>query len=232
MSKNPKRLKRRQEELPKNTRQNIVPQSINQQKYWDAIQQNQIIFCTGPAGCGKTLLALTYGIKLLLSGQIKKIIVVRPLVAVKNFGETKSIGAFPGSLFEKITMWLGSIFDDLELLISKEQLQKFVDDGCFEFTPLALCRGRTFSNCLVLIEECQNLSLEDDGALMLLTRLGNNAKIIFAGDLQQKDLSGTSALGDAIKRFKNMDQIGVVELEKIDIMRNPLIAKILEKYGK
>lgn len=210
----------------------IEPKSPNQQLYFDSIRDNIITFVTGPAGSGKSFIAFWHGLKYLLEQKISKIIIVRPLVAVNNFGESKNLGAVPGGIIEKLLPWLAGILDNAELLIDRRKLEMLLGGGSIEFMPLALCRGRSFHNALILIEEAQNISLDGDGLKMLLTRIGENSKCIIAGDIQQKDLHKTSisALADAMDRFKNTKDIGIIELERADIIRSEIVKTILDKY--
>lgn len=233
MSKRKIRQQKRKEDLKQSRLiKEIVPKSPNQTEYFDAIAKNTINFVVGPPGAGKSFIALYHGLMMLSEEKINKIIIIRPLVEVKNFGEMKNIGAIPGSLSEKLTPWLAGVFDNSELLIDKSTFERFIRMGAIEMMPLAFCRGRTFHNALVIVEEAQNISLKDGGLKMVLTRIGENCKMIVAGDLSQKDIgvANTSALEDALVRFQNTKNIGIIKLNDNDIIRSEIIKTIIQKY--
>lgn len=211
----------------------LEPKTVNQQHYFKSIEENTYTFVTGPAGTGKSLIAFWYALKLLDEGKIAKIIIIRPMVEVKNYGEQK-LGSLPGDVNSKILSWVLGVFDNSELLLDMNYLYNLISNGIIEFSPLALCRGRTFHNSCVIVEEAQNISTDEKGMQMVLTRLGLESKMIINGDLSQKDLGTNkkSALEDAITRFKDTPSFGIVKLGKEDIQRNANISIILDKFNE
>lgn len=212
----------------------IAPKSENQAKYFQSIDSNPYTFVIGPPGTGKTFIALWHGLKLLFDedSPIERIAVIRPLVEVNNFDE-KSLGALPGDSREKLAPWMGAILDSMREVMPEHEMNKLLASKYIEFFNIALCRGRSFVNTFVIIDESQNITVEGDGMKMLLTRLGEGSKMVIAGDLKQSDIGGRkgSALKDAIRKFNNERGFGVCLLEPQDIVRNKLISRILEIYG-
>jgi phosphate starvation-inducible PhoH-like protein len=226
-----RRHNRQQEREQQARLEKIEPKSYNQKLYFNSIRDNTYTFVVGPAGTGKSFIPLYIGLTKLYKEEIEKIIFIRPLIEVNNFFE-KSLGALPGDIKGKLAGWNGGVQDNLAVLIPDDrERQRLIDSSKIEFLPLSLCRGRTFHNTFVIVEEAQNVSLEGEGMKMILTRLGENSKMIIAGDIEQKDTGKRqSALQDAITRFSNTEQFGIIELEKSDIVRNTLISIVLEKY--
>jgi len=216
------------------TVEEIHPKTDNQKEYFKTIRSNTYTFCVGPPGTGKTFIALWHGLKAVLDQKnpIEKIIVVRPMVEVKNFDE-KSLGSLPGDAQQKVAPWVGAIMDSLKEVMHEQQIGRLISSKTIEFLSMSLCRGRSFNNAFVIIDEAQNITLEGDGMKMLLTRLGRNSKMVVAGDLKQSDLSKNkaSALCDAMRRFENERGFGLCALQSEDIVRNKHISRILELYG-
>jgi phosphate starvation-inducible PhoH-like protein len=206
--------------------------SANQQKYLDAIANKDIIFCSGHAGTGKTLLALSAALSLRNDPArgYERIVIIRPYIK-SNMNE--EIGALPGGLDEKVAPFLESIMDNLRQLCSKEEAERLIRSQDIEFTVLSMCRGRSFTNCIVIVEEAQNVPISGGAMKMLLTRIGRNAKLIIAGDTDQLDIEHRhSGFEDAIRRLQGLSEIAFVEMyEEADIQRNPIIAKILKRYS-
>lgn len=205
----------------------IYPKTINQSKYLDALNDNEIVFGLGPAGTGKTFMAVLYAASLLKKQKIKKIVLVRPVVEA---GE--KLGFLPGDLKEKIDPYLIPLYDSLEECFGKDKVEKMIEKGTIEIAPLAYMRGRTLDNAVIILDEAQNTTLPQ--MKMFLTRLGFNSKMIITGDVTQIDLlhKSQSGLIEASSILKNIRGIKFVEFEKNDVMRNPLVYKIIERYEK
>ena len=235
MSHRQSRRKTRQSERKEKTAPQLAeiqPKTANQKKYFKSIRQNPYSFVVGPPGTGKTFIALWHGIKAVLDPRspIEKIVVIRPLVEVKNFDEAK-MGALPGDAKQKMAPWMGGMMDSMREVMYENDVYKMLRN--IDFFNMALCRGRSFTNTFVIIDEAQNITVEGDGMKMLLTRLGRDSKMVIAGDLKQSDL-GThkaSAMRDAIRKFCTEPGFGVTLLEPGDIQRNSHISRILELYG-
>lgn len=227
--------RQRQAQEQANKRLNhIEPKSINQKKYFRSIRSNPYSFVIGPPGTGKTYIALWHGLKAVFdrNSPITKIAIVRPLVEVQNFDE-KSLGALPGDAQQKMTPWMGGMMDALRDFVHEGEIKRLLAQNIIEFYNVALCRGRSFINTFVIIDETQNITVEGDGMKMLLTRLGKGSKMVIAGDLKQSDIRRDKASGlrDAIKKFYDVEGFGVTLLGPGDIVRNELISTILEAYG-
>jgi len=203
----------------------IFARTINQKEYIESIKDNLIVFGSGPAGTGKTYLAIAYAVKLLKENKIKKIVLTRPAVEA---GE--ELGFLPGDLKDKVDPYLIPIYDSLHDFFDMATIEKFITDKIIEIAPLAFMRGRTFDNALIVLDEAQNTTITQ--MKMFLTRIGFNSKMIITGDPLQIDINKHSLSGfkDALVRFSKIKEIKILEFEKIDIIRNPLIYKILECY--
>ena len=203
----------------------IKPRSKKQAEYFNLVKKKDLVFCCGPAGTGKTYLAVALAVSMLKSGQIDKIILSRPAVEA---GER--LGFLPGDLKEKIDPYLRPIYDALNDMLSFSEVLKKIENGLIEIAPLAFMRGRTLSNSFIILDESQNTTAIQ--MKMFLTRLGENSKMIVNGDLSQVDLpSGTkSGLRESMRILKNIDDIGFVEFTDKDVVRNSLVSKIVSKY--
>lgn len=203
----------------------VFPKTINQAMYLSAMNKNEIVFGIGPAGTGKTYLAVLYASNLLKHQQIKKIVLVRPVVEA---GE--KLGFLPGDLKEKIDPYLIPLYDCLEDCFGKEHLAKMMEKGIIEVAPLAYMRGRTLDNACIILDEAQNTTLMQ--MKMFLTRLGFNSKMFITGDISQIDLVNKkdSGLIEASRLLNDIEGIKFVYFSKEDVMRNPLVYKIIEKY--
>ncbi|MAI76339.1 MAG: phosphate starvation-inducible protein PhoH [Pelagibacteraceae bacterium TMED65] len=203
----------------------IKPRSKKQVEYFNLVKKKDLVFCCGPAGTGKTYLAVALAVSMLKSGQIDKIILSRPAVEA---GER--LGFLPGDLKEKIDPYLRPIYDALNDMLSFSEVLKKIENGLIEIAPLAFMRGRTLSNSFIILDESQNTTAIQ--MKMFLTRLGENSKMIVNGDLSQVDLpSGTkSGLRESMRILKNIDDIGFVEFTDKDVVRNSLVSKIVSKY--
>ena len=186
-----------------------------------------MVFCCGPTGTGKTYLSVAYAVSMLKSGQIEKIILTRPAVEA---GE--HLGFLPGDIKEKIDPYLRPIYDALNDMLSFSEVIKKLESGFIEIAPLAFMRGRTLSNAFIILDESQNTTPIQ--MKMFLTRLGENSKMIINGDLSQVDLpSGTkSGLRESINILQKVNDIGFIEFTEKDVVRNPLVSKIVTEYEK
>ncbi len=203
----------------------IFAKTINQQRYLEAIEQNDLVFSIGPAGTGKTYVAVVHAISKLKNGDISKIILTRPAVEA---GE--NLGFLPGDLKEKIDPYLRPLYDALYEVLGTKQTEELIERGTIEIAPLAYMRGRTLENAFVILDEAQNTT---KGQMKLfLTRLGFRSKMVVTGDLTQIDLPprAISGLIHATQLLKNVSGIDVIRFERIDVIRHPLIQKILERY--
>ena len=205
----------------------IYPKSDGQNKYIQAVNEYDVIFGLGPAGTGKSYLAVAKAVQFLKKGHIDKIILSRPAVEA---GE--NLGFLPGDMKDKVDPYLRPIYDALYEMMPFEIVEKKIQEGIIEIAPVAFMRGRTFKNSFIIIDEAQNTSSIQ--MKMILTRLGHGSKMIINGDLSQVDLpSGTkSGLRESIKILDNIDDIGFIEFGNKDVVRNPLVSKIVYNYEK
>ena len=203
----------------------IFARSLNQKKYFHMLNNKNIVFAIGPAGTGKTYLAVAKAISYLQKGIVKKIILSRPAVEV---GE--KLGFLPGDLKEKVDPFLRPIYDALYEMMPYDQVEKKINNGIIEIAPIAFMRGRTLEDCYIILDEAQNTSLIQ--MKMFLTRLGNNSKMVVTGDKTQIDLilKNKSGLIDAEKKLKKIKDIGFVYLGAKDVARHELVQRIIEAY--
>lgn len=203
----------------------IYPRSLNQKLYIKSLDSNDIVFALGPAGTGKTYLAVLYALSKLKSNKYKKIILVRPIVEA---GE--KLGFLPGDFKDKVDPYLVPIYDGLYDALGKENTDKMIAKGTIEVAPLAYMRGRTLENAIIILDEAQNTTLSQ--MKMFLTRLGFNSKMIITGDVTQIDLpnKNISGLLEAVSLLDEIDGIRIVNFQKYDVMRHPLVFKIIERY--
>jgi phosphate starvation-inducible PhoH-like protein len=203
----------------------IKVKNLNQLKYLDTIENSTITFGIGPAGTGKTFLAVASAVKMYSTDQIKKIILTRPAVEA---GER--LGYLPGDLSQKIDPYLVPLFDSLEYFFGNETLQYLIEKRNIEIVPLAYMRGRTLNDACIILDEAQNAKVSQ--IKMFLTRLGENSKMIITGDESQIDLLNKdfSGLKKTRKSISNIDEISVVEFQNTDIVRNKIVSKILEVF--
>jgi len=205
----------------------ITARSPNQDAYIQALRSYDMVFGLGPAGTGKTYLAVAMGVSLLLSGHVERLIFSRPALEA---GER--LGFLPGDLKEKIDPYLRPIYDALYDFLPPDHIERRIANKEIEIAPLAFMRGRTLSNAFVLLDEAQNATCLQ--MKMALTRLGRNSRMIITGDLQQSDLpqSEKSGLKDALDRLKDIPEVAIARLSKEDVMRHALVQKILGAYEK
>jgi phosphate starvation-inducible PhoH-like protein len=199
----------------------------NQRCLVDESFENDLIFAIGPAGTGKTYTAIALAVRALKNKEIKKIILSRPAVEA---GE--NLGFLPGDLKEKIDPYLQPLYDALQDMIHPKKLEEFMKDGVIQIAPLAFMRGRTLSNAYVILDEAQNTTINQ--LKMFLTRMGHNTKFIVTGDVTQIDLPQKSQSGllHALKILKKIKSISIVQFNKKDIVRHPLVRDIVEAYEK
>jgi phosphate starvation-inducible protein PhoH and related proteins len=203
----------------------IVPKTINQKRYLQFIRKHDIVFGVGPAGTGKTYLAMAAALSGLLEGQFEKIILTRPAVEA---GE--ALGFLPGDLNEKILPYLRPLYDAMYDMVGKEDSARLIEKGVIEIAPLAYMRGRTLSNACILLDEAQNTTPEQ--MMMFLTRLGERSRMIVTGDITQVDLprAKTSGLKQAIQVLQRVSGIKFFYFEYADVVRHPLVSAIIQAY--
>ena len=203
----------------------IAPKTMGQMEFVKAMEKKDIVFAIGPAGTGKTYLAVVYAVELLKKGIIKKIVLTRPAVEA---GE--NLGFLPGDLKEKVDPYLIPLYDALYELLSKETCEKYMEKGTIEIAPLAYMRGRTLEDAFVILDEAQNTTPMQ--MKMFLTRLGFNSKMVITGDITQVDLirGKRSGLLDVQKILSGIQEIAFCLLSSDDVIRHPLVQKIIERY--
>lgn len=206
-------------------RQEIVPRTRNQLAYVEAMNKHDIVFALGPAGTGKTYLAVAMAVNALMTGKRDRIILARPAVEA---GE--NLGFLPGKLEDKINPYLRPLHDALREMIEPQELATLTERGMIELAPLAFMRGRTLNNSFIILDEAQNTT--DDQMLMFLTRLGFNSQCVIAGDPSQTDLPSrkTSGLARAIRLLSKIDGIRVCRFDRGDVMRHSLVERIVNAY--
>ena len=203
----------------------VYPKTKNQSVLVNEFRKNDLVFAVGPAGSGKTFLAVAEALRLVLSKKVNSIILTRPIVEA---GE--SLGFLPGTLEEKINPYLRPLYDSMGACIPREMVQKLTENGVIEIAPLAYMRGRTLSNCAVILDEAQNTTTEQ--MKMFLTRMGENSKMFITGDSTQIDLPrrAKSGLLHALKILRGIPEISIVELDDTDVVRSALVRKIVRAY--
>ena len=206
-------------------RKSVVPKTIGQKLYLQAIQKNAIVFGIGPAGTGKTYLAMAAAISALLKNQVQRIVLTRPAVEA---GE--ALGFLPGDLREKILPYLRPLYDALHDMLDPEDVATLSEKGVIEIAPLAYMRGRTLANAFIILDEAQNTSHEQ--MMMFLTRLGDDSRMIVTGDITQIDLprNKMSGLVQAPRILRNIPGIDFHHFTASDVVRHPLVQKIIDAY--
>ena len=208
--------------IPDAYRNRLKPRSENQKDYIRSMSENTITFCQGVAGSGKTHIAIGMALEYLLDDKVNRIIITRPVV---ESGE--KIGYLPGTAEEKLHPYLLPLLDEIKYFIPSSQYSSLKSNNKIEVVPLGLMRGRNFHNCFIVADECQNASF--DQLKMLLTRIGLNSKMVLTGDISQSDLHRHYQGGflNMIRSLDGIEGIGISELTNSDIVRNPIISKIL-----
>ncbi len=209
----------------KTWKKTIIPKSIGQKRYFEALNNFELVFGLGPAGTGKSYLAVAKGIHMLKKGLIEKIILTRPAVEA---GER--LGFLPGDMKEKIDPYLRPIYDALYEMIPADRVEKKIQSGEIEIAPLAFMRGRTFTNAFVIVDEAQNTTPVQ--MKMVLTRIGEGSRMVINGDLSQVDLPNgqTSGLKESKKILSKIRDIKITFLDTNDVIRHPIVAKIIKAY--
>ena len=212
----------------KKQRVTLLPRNKHQESYLLKLQDESksIVFAIGPAGTGKTMLAVQHGIKLFQEGKVDKIIVTRPAVSVDE-----DLGFLPGTLNEKMAPWTRPIFDVFQEYYKTQDIAKMLDEGVIEISPLAYMRGRTFKNAYIIADECQNTTINQ--MKMLLTRLGENSKMVVTGDLAQADRLSDNGLIDFCNLLTNKQtkHIDIAQFDHRDIERHEAVKEVLNIYG-
>lgn len=203
----------------------IKPKTIGQKEYVDAIRKKMIVFGMGPAGTGKTYLAMAMAITAFKNEEVGRIILTRPAIEA---GE--KLGFLPGDLQSKVDPYLRPLYDALYQIMGAESFQKNMEKGLIEVAPLAYMRGRTLDNAFIILDEAQNTTPAQ--MKMFLTRIGFGSKVVVTGDATQKDLApgATSGLDVALKVLKDIDEIGICKLTNKDVVRHPLVQRIVQAY--
>ena len=220
------KLKENVEYIIKTPKRSVIPRSERQKKYVRALKESDIIISTGPAGTGKTYLAVAVALTMLLEKKIERIILSRPAVEA---GER--LGFLPGDMKEKVDPYLRPLYDALYDLLDFEKIQKRIEIGDIEIAPIAFMRGRTLKNSFAILDEAQNAT--DTQIKMFLTRIGENSKIIINGDPSQIDLpnKNLSGLNRSKKLLGHLKEISVVDFDHSDVVRHPLVSKIVKAYS-
>ncbi len=205
----------------------IYPKTLGQKEYYQALMKNDVVFGIGPAGTGKTYLAVVFAIRALKNNEVKKIILTRPAVEA---GE--NLGFLPGDLKEKVDPYLRPLYDALYDMLGVEQTERLIEKGIVEIAPLAYMRGRTLEDAYVILDEAQNTT--DAQMKMFLTRLGLQSKMIITGDVTQIDLPRgvMSGLHRAMSILKGVKGIRFVYMSALDVVRHPVVQRIIERYDK
>ena len=206
-------------------RKRVAPKTVNQRRYLDAIDQNDIVFGIGPAGTGKTYLAMAQAVSFLVAKKVSRIILARPAVEA---GE--KLGFLPGDLQEKVNPYLRPLYDALYDMLDVERVARYIERGTIEIAPIAFMRGRTLNDSFVILDEAQNTTSEQ--MKMFLTRLGFGAKAVITGDVTQIDLpvGRTSGLVEAMKVVSAIDGIAFIHFDERDVVRHKLVQQIVKAY--
>ena len=209
----------------RSSKRTVQPRTEGQARYVEMIREHDLTFAVGPAGTGKTFLAVATAIEALRAGQVRRICLVRPAVEA---GE--NLGFLPGDLRAKLNPYLRPLLDSLNDMIDFDQARQLMEQEIIEVVPLAYMRGRTLNDAFVILDEAQNATVAQ--MKMFLTRMGQRSKMVVSGDTSQLDLPNgvQSGLADAVRRLSNIDAVAIVRLEKKDIVRHRLVQSIVEAY--
>ena len=198
--------------------------TLNQKSFYRTIGRNDVTFCVGPAGCGKTYLATHYALKNLAQGKYENMVITKPLVEVDG----EKMGYLPGDIDEKTAPYMMSLYYNMEQIIGKQRLDVLRSSGVVTVIPLAYMRGLTLTNSIVVLDEAQNSTPSQKKTF--LTRIGNGSKFIVNGDLMQSDIRRENGLEDSIKRFTGLKKVGFSRFTLEDVVRHPIVAELLERY--
>ena len=220
------KINRNIEYIIKTPKKSVIPRSERQKNYVRALKESDVVISTGPAGTGKTFLAVAVALTMLLEKKIERIILSRPAVEA---GER--LGFLPGDMRDKVDPYLRPLYDSLYDLLDYEKIQKKIEIGDIEIAPLAFMRGRTLKNSFAILDEAQNAT--DTQIKMFLTRIGENSKIVINGDPSQIDLpnKNLSGLNKSKKLLGHLKEISVVDFDHLDVVRHPLVSKIVKAYS-
>ena len=212
-------------QLIKTPRKSVIARSEKQSEYIKALKENEIVISLGPAGTGKSFLAVSVAVTLLMEKKIERVILSRPAVEA---GE--KLGFLPGDMKEKVDPYLRPLYDALYELFGADKINKKIESGEIEIAPLAFMRGRTLKNCFAILDEAQNAT--ETQIKMFLTRIGENSKLVVNGDPSQIDLINKSQSGliKSKKLLKNLNEIKIIEFDHNDVVRHPLVSKIIRAY--
>lgn len=213
--------------LIKTRKKDVAPRSPNQAHYIESIRHHELVFGLGPAGTGKTYLAVAVGVSMFLEGKVERLIFCRPAVEA---GER--LGFLPGDMKEKVDPYLRPIYDALHDMMPLDIVQKKIETGEIEIAPLAFMRGRTLSNAFVILDEAQNTTTTQ--MKMILTRMGESSRMVITGDITQTDLPPgiKSGLRDAVEILEGVEGIKFMQFENKDVVRHPLVSKIINAYDR
>ena len=214
-------------QLIKTPRKSVIARSEKQSEYIKALKENDIVMSLGPAGTGKSFLAVSVAVTLLMEKKIERVILSRPAVEA---GE--KLGFLPGDMKEKVDPYLRPLYDALYELFGADKIDKRIESGEIEIAPLAFMRGRTLKNCFAILDEAQNAT--ETQIKMFLTRIGENSKLVVNGDPSQIDLINKSHSGlvKSAKILKELNEIKIIEFDHTDVVRHPLVSKIIRAYQK
>lgn len=216
--------RRKKEETGQQTkrRKALKPKTKNQEDYVRAISANEVCFCTGPAGTGKTAVAVGLACDYLLDKRVEKIIVTRPVIE-----SGRGLGFLPGTFEEKIHPYLVPVLEEMQYRLNTNRVQAYREEGRIEVVPLEYMRGRNFHNCFMILDEAQNATFEQ--LKMFITRIGWDSKAVINGDIDQTDLLARDrgGLEEFLERLEDVVGVGMAELTDEDIIRNPIISKVL-----
>lgn len=211
---------------PKKQRIDIIPRNLNQEEMVASLEDpnKHLVFAVGPAGCGKTLLATLHAIKCLKAGLVEKIVITRPNVAVDD----KDIGYLPGDIMKKMTPWMLPVLDVFSEYYTQIEIATMLEENIIEMVPIAFIRGRTFKNSYILVDEAQGTTA--NSMLSILTRIGENSKMVITGDLAQSDRGKDNGLADFLNRFEGSRSIDVIRFERNDVERHQVVKELLRIY--
>ena len=198
--------------------------TANQKNFYRTIGRNDVTFCVGPAGCGKTYLATHYALKNIAQGKYENMIITKPLVEVDG----EKLGFLPGDIDEKTAPYMMSLYYNMEQIIGKERLEVLKETGVVKVIPLAYMRGLTITDSIVVLDEAQNATTSQ--IKTFLTRIGQGSKFIINGDLMQSDIRATNGLDDSVKRFTGLSRVGFSQFDLEDVVRHPIVGELLARY--